>query len=178
MHENAKVAEAEYFLNRMVEDKNDSQAFHFLLSAFLSAARSVLQYALEEVKGNPQAQQWYDSKISGTPILKFFKGKRDLNIHQEPVGTKRHLAIEAQVPIHISESVRVVITRENGTIETRESTSVPAPPRKGESKSSISSKYFFNDWPGTEDAIILCQSYVVELRTLVEDGKTKRYIRG
>lgn len=178
MHENAKIAEAEFFLNRMLEAENDSQEFHFFLSAFLSAARSVLQYALEEVRGTPQAQQWYDSKISGTPILQFFKGKRDLNIHQEPVGTNRHLAIEEQVPIHISESVRVVITRENGTTEIRESSSVPAPARKGESKSSISSKYYFNDWPGTEDAIKLCQSYIVELRTLVEDGTTRRYIRG
>lgn len=178
MYENDKIAEAEFFLDLMFEANNDSRRFNFFLSAFLSAGRSVLQYALEEVKGTPQAQQWYDSKICGTPILKFFKGKRDLNIHQEPVGTNRHLAIEEQVPIHISESVRVVITREDGTTEIRGSSSVPVPPRKGESKSSISSKYFFNDWPGPEDAITLCQSYILELRTLVEDGTTKRYISG
>ena len=178
MHENLKLAETEYFLNNMTEHENDPSEFHFLLSAFLSAARSVLQYALEEVKGNPQAQQWYEAKIAGSNILKFFKGKRDINIHQEPVQTNQHITIALKETVHISEAVRVVITRGDGTTETHNSTGAASPPKQEESKSLRSSKYFFNDWSGTEDVVTLCHAYAAELRNLVTEGVANNYISG
>lgn len=50
MHELEKLKEAGYFARRMEASINDPKAFQYELSAFLSAARSVLQYAFEETK--------------------------------------------------------------------------------------------------------------------------------
>jgi hypothetical protein len=46
----AKLAEAEYFYGRMQAERYNDAAFLHNLSAFLAAARSVLQYALKEAK--------------------------------------------------------------------------------------------------------------------------------
>lgn len=48
MNERYKIGEAKYFLARMEESIRDRMAFRYNLSAFLSAARSVTQYAYEE----------------------------------------------------------------------------------------------------------------------------------
>lgn len=42
MHEEEKFKEAEYFLTQMINEKGNTEAFKFNLSAFLTAARSVL----------------------------------------------------------------------------------------------------------------------------------------
>lgn len=59
MFEQEKLKEAKYFYSRMKEERGqeDRESFKYNLSAFLSVARSVLQYALKEVDPgeNPQA---------------------------------------------------------------------------------------------------------------------------
>ncbi len=56
VHEATKIREAEYFLGQMLCTQNQLQHFTYNLSAFLSAARSVLQYALAEAKTKPNGQ--------------------------------------------------------------------------------------------------------------------------
>jgi hypothetical protein len=86
---------------------DDPEAFQYELSAFLSAARSVLQYALEEAKQKPNGQRWYEAQVSGNAVLKFFKDKRDLNIHAESVRPSRHIAVAITEHITFSESIRI-----------------------------------------------------------------------
>ena len=86
MSKTSKIKEAEYFLARMEAEQENRERFEFNLSAFLSAARSVLQYAYEEVKkAGTGEMKWYENSVSGTPIIGFLKDKRDNNIHIEPV---------------------------------------------------------------------------------------------
>jgi hypothetical protein len=71
MNERYKIGEAKFFLVRMEESfVEDRVAFRYYLSAFLSAARSVLLYAKEESikKGR---QQWYDETIAGNDVLSY-----------------------------------------------------------------------------------------------------------
>ncbi len=56
MYEKDKIIEAEYFYSRMSQEQNDRDAFRHNLSAFLSAARSVLQYALKEAETNTNSK--------------------------------------------------------------------------------------------------------------------------
>ncbi len=56
MHEKDKIIEAEYFYSRMKQEQHDRDAFRHNLSAFLSAARSVLQYALKEAETNTNSK--------------------------------------------------------------------------------------------------------------------------
>ncbi|MDQ7839356.1 MAG: hypothetical protein RDU59_12785 [Thermodesulfobacteriota bacterium] len=109
MHEQEKLKEARYFARRMEASIDDPEAFQYELSAFLSAARSVLQYALDEAKQKPNGQRWYEAQVSGNAVLKFFKDKRDLNIHAEPVRPSRHIAVAITEHITISESIRIEI---------------------------------------------------------------------
>src|SRR4030067_3783407 len=93
MHERYKICEAKFFLERMEESVHDRVAFRYYLSAFLSSARSVLQYAREESK-NTGGLDWYDTTVARSDVLGFFKDKRDVNIHGEPVNPSRNISIE------------------------------------------------------------------------------------
>jgi len=68
MNERYKIGEAKFFLARMEESLNDREAFRYFLSAFLTAARSVNQYAREEARSKGR-QQWYEETIAGNDVL-------------------------------------------------------------------------------------------------------------
>jgi PEP-CTERM motif len=73
MNELEKIREAEYFLGRMTEKRENRDAFRFNLSAFLSASRSVLQYAVKSARQHPGGQAWNDAHMidSGTNLPSF-----------------------------------------------------------------------------------------------------------
>jgi hypothetical protein len=75
-----KLREAEYFLGHMRPNEQYDQPFQYNLSAFLTAARSVLQYARKEVCGTPN-QQWYDEWSGSNDLVKRMAHQRDDNIH-------------------------------------------------------------------------------------------------
>jgi len=64
MNERYKIGEAKYFLARMEKSGLDPVAFQYNYSAFLSAARSVTQYAREESSSKGR-EQWYDETVPG-----------------------------------------------------------------------------------------------------------------
>jgi len=68
MNERYKIGEAKFFLAKMEESLHDSKTFRYYLSAFLTAARSVTQYAREETKAKGR-QQWYEETIAGNDVL-------------------------------------------------------------------------------------------------------------
>jgi hypothetical protein len=85
MNESQKLAEASYFLSHLAALESDPNAFAFELSGFLSAARSVLQYALEEARGKKGGENWYEQQVKAAPEIKYFRDKRNVSIHGEPV---------------------------------------------------------------------------------------------
>jgi hypothetical protein len=114
MNENLKIQEAEYFLSQMCEN-NERPFFNYNLSAFLTAARSVLQYAFEESKTKPNGKSWYDPAIQNRPVVKFFKDKRDINIHaSEPVNPSADINIGINDTISLSDEVFMDCTPEVG----------------------------------------------------------------
>jgi len=70
MNERYKIGEAKFFLARMKESVSDRVAFRYYLSAFLSAARSVTQYAREESRSKGR-QQWYEETVAGNDVLNY-----------------------------------------------------------------------------------------------------------
>lgn len=178
VHEQEKLKEARYFFRRMEASIDDPGSFQYELSAFLSAARSVLQYALEEAKKKPNGQRWYDAQVSGNAVLRFFKDKRDLNIHAEPVRPSRHIAVAITEHINISESIRIEIHREDGTTEIREHKEEPPVSTPQESSAEVKIRYLFVDWSGPEDAIDLSRQYLAALENSVKAGLSSRIISG
>ena len=74
MNERYKIGEAKFFLARMEESVGNRQAFRYFLSAFLAAARSVLQSAREESKSKG-GEEWYDKTIAGNVVLSYTSQK-------------------------------------------------------------------------------------------------------
>jgi|SRR3989344_9591 len=164
-----KLQEALFFYKKMEESVEVNFAFKYFLSAFLSASRSVLQYLLEEVKGETGGQYWYDNKISKSDILKFFKDKRDINIHKNPVEIKKGIGIKTQEKINISESVSIIVRDNKGNIKDKYFSK--SDPQKDNSKiaSTIEIVYSFDNWSGDENVLELSKKYLQELNKIVSE---------
>ena len=181
MYEEAKLAEAKYFYSQMSTNSDDREKFTYNLSAFLSAARSVLQYALEEARGKNGGQVWYDRQIAASHTLSFFKNKRDVNIHTEPVHPTKHLNITLTERIGIGDSASIIVEDANENIKSESSTETSqndSEPQPLSETESIAVHWVFSDWTGSEDIIALCQKYIDELNDLVKDGIKQRFLTG
>lgn len=176
MHEQSKIDEARYFLGQLRALVNERDQFNYNLSAFLSAARSPLQYAHKEASAKLGGQVWYDAQVAARPVVKFFKDKRDISIHANPVKPSAKIAVSVTDRLFISDSVSVTIHRKDGRTETVVSQPDPLPPPPEEVASSVEYKYFFQDWSGTEDVIALCEMYVNEVQAIVADGQTNGFL--
>jgi hypothetical protein len=179
MYENSKLAEATYFYSQMSADFNDRERFTYNLSAFLSSARSVLQYALEEAKTKSSGQQWYDNHMAGSSVLSFFKDKRDINIHFEPVKPVQHISVTATATVYLSASVSVTHTDAGGNILYQSPPETRKPElKKSDTPAVVTSRYVFTDWTGSEDVMALSQMYLDELQRVVKDGIHKGFLTG
>jgi len=176
MHEQVKIEEALYFLRRLHELVNERDQFNYNLSAFLSAARSPLQYAHKEVSAKVGGIAWYNSQVAASPVVKFFKDKRDISIHASPVKPSATIAVSVTDRLFISDSFSVTIYRKDGTIETTSSEPTPQPQAPVEVASSVEYKYFFQDWSGTEDVLALCEIYVNAVQSIVSDGRANGFL--
>jgi hypothetical protein len=183
MYELEKIKEAEYFYNQILKTEEDSEAFKYNLSAFLSAARSVLQFAREEAITKSKGQYWYDTCVSKKPIISFFKDKRDINIHREPVKTIKDITLSLTEALHLSVAmgpIRMVHKDKYGKIISEsisENQSEPEP-RKVEKQvpPKVTYRYRFDNWTGNEDIPTLCRQYLDELKIIAIDGKKKGFL--
>lgn len=181
MHESQKLKEAWYFLGQMHASVRDPHAFVHCLSAFLSASRSVAQYALKEAQAKSGGQAWYDGEVQAAkrPQMSFFKDERDVNIHAKPVGPKAVFTVEAHITLHIGGAAdyRVRFLNDQGQpVEITsqppepEHSAAPAPPAK-----QPELRYEFADRPG-DDLLVLCEQYLKELETLVKRGQQAGFV--
>jgi len=76
VNEDHKIEEAQYFLTKLANPELELREFSFELSAFLTAARSALQYALEEARSKSGGQAWDDTQIGASPAVKHTIGDR------------------------------------------------------------------------------------------------------
>ncbi|TES89891.1 MAG: hypothetical protein E3J87_11125 [Candidatus Cloacimonadota bacterium] len=179
MHERKKIREAKYFYSRMVQEQRNRDDFTYNLSAFLSSARSVLQYALTEAETKTAGKRWYNDCISASPVLKFFKDKRDINIHTEPIEPKAHYELTLTESIQLSESLSITVRDKNGNIKYQYSSDEPKPkPKKPETPAVTEIRYRFADWSGSEDVLTLCKKYIQELEDMIKDAVDTGFISG
>jgi hypothetical protein len=176
MHEAKKLKEAEYFLSQMEQTIDDFEKYYFNLSAFLSSARSVLQFCLKEAETKAGGQAWYDGQVTTKPIVKFFKDKRDINIHSNPLDIARSVNIQIQDTISISDSIHIVVRDKDGNIKDEYKSEPEVPPKKEFIPPVTSYSHQFDDWTGSEDVATLCSQYLAELKVIVQDGQSKSFI--
>lgn len=175
MHEREKLREAKYFYSRMREEQLNVEYFKHNLSAFLSSARSVLQYALSEAQ-RKRRQSWYDECISNSTILTFFKDTRDINIHIEPIISKAQHKLEYTLSLSPSLLTTLSAKGAKGNIIQQSFSDEPESKPKEPAVQEIT--YTFADWKGSEDVLTLCQKYIQELEHVVSDGIKENVIIG
>lgn len=156
MHERSKLIEARHFLDRMHAEHGNPAAFALELSAFMGAARSVLQYACREAKLKPGGQQWYDQTMAD-PLLCFFRDLRNNSIHKVPVKPLTKMKTEVAGFLNIGDDDDEIL--------------IPYP------HNTIVQQYEFQDRPG-EEVTDLSQRYLKALEGLVEDGIARGWITG
>ena len=160
MHEQDKIREAGYFLDRLREQvKKHDPNFRYSLSAFLSAGRSVLQYLHRRAKCGNQVKS-YEQKVSCNTVLKFFKDQRDINIHEHPVEISAKVTFHD--PVSLSDSLTILVRRGDGSEETFDSGEDLSNSEEGEQETKI--EYRFSDWGGSGDGEIV--------------GLSNEYLRG
>ena len=178
MHEQAKLREAEYFLRRMAAEQNDPVAFDYELSAFLTSARSVLMYAYAEAKPQPGGLRWYDGAVKTDASVLFFRDKRDVSVHHEPLVPARDVDIVvSDGAVLVSEMGVAVIVSESGGVKT----AVPmVPAARAESASgspaTVKYRHRFADWSGPEDIPTLGRRYLDALYPIVQDGVRRGFL--
>lgn len=180
MNEKKKLDEAKYFYSEMIIKQLDLKIFTYNLSAFLSSARSILLYALNEASSKTNGRKWYNKWISSSKILKFFRNKRNFNIHTKPIQPKANIKLKSRETIHLSDSLLIKIKDKDGKIAKQQVTLNNFEPLTEESEISVDRKiiYKFDDWHGNEDILYLCQMYIKELEKLIKDGIKKGFITG
>lgn len=166
-----KLLEARYFLDRMVENQAERNAFKYNLSAFLSAARSVTLIMQKEFVGVPRFADWYidqQDKMRADDMMKVLKDKRDVTIHEQPVDL--HACVEVSITEHITvtDSVSVTIIRADGTVEQRNSMPPSPPPAPTKTESTVKWRWFFDEVPDT-DVITVCKEYISKLESIVTE---------
>jgi hypothetical protein len=176
MYESEKIKEAEYFYSQMLKEISDRDRFKFNLSAFLSAGRSVLQYAREEAQSKPGGLGWYDAQVTANKITGFFKDKRDVNIHAEPVAVQANVSVGLTATLHVSESLSMVIRDPQGNVKGEYYSEPAQTPPLMDQPSTIDVRYVFDDWNGSEDIPTLCKQYLKELEVVVADGKARSFL--
>ena len=176
MHEQSKLNEATYFYSRMLSETGNRENLLFDLSAFLSAARSVLQYSLKEAQTKSGGQQWYEGHVTASRVLSFFKDKRDVNVHTKPIQISQHTSIELTEVIRVSESIHIKKFDQTGNLTGEYSSEPSQPPPAPEIPPKGSHRFTFPDWSGNEDVLQLCDLYLKELQRVVVDGQNKGFI--
>jgi len=178
-HEKEKLAEAHYFYGRMSEELHNRSSFVFNLSAFLSSARSVLQFANKEAKLKSGGHLWFDNHMNRSPILSFFKAKRDINIHEEPVKPLLHAEEILTGTVHFSGSLSITHFDATEKVLYQSPSEIPEPKAKKPDPPAIgTTRYRFTDWKGSEDVMTLSGIYLNELCRVVEDGIKKTFLTG
>lgn len=178
MNEQRKLDEATFFLTKMREVADNPVEFEHYLSAFLSASRSVLQYALEEAKTKSGGQRWYDAQVSGDAALWFFKDKRDVNIHVRPLGVMHEVTLTEKVTLNISESLRIESHGSDGRLEVLETHIAPEAITSQRSESTVKVKFTFPDWAGDHDVVSVCHDYLDKLTVFVGNAMGAGMITG
>jgi hypothetical protein len=182
MNERVKIAEAEFFPGQLQAvtaqaDPSREQVTH-LVSAFSTAARSALQYALDEAQSKRGGQAWYAAMVARFPVIRYFRDLRNVNIHERPVVPHRHVSVNLSETVRVGEQLGIGVRDKDGNVVNREVVSnQPATPMP--STAEVLTAFFFSDWTETKDDVPgLCAVYLDALKEVVAAGIEAGFVIG
>ena len=114
--------------------------------------------------------------MAARKILTFFKDKRDVNIHVEPVPFRADIAVHASEQVRLSESLTIEIFEGGRLVGRHESPPEQSEPESADEPATISTVYTFCDWVGGEDVFQLSRQYLNELKAIAVAGMKRGYL--
>jgi hypothetical protein len=104
-----KIAEAEFFLQRMAEVYTDMFAFNCFLSAYLSASRTTT-LALQQFKHIPGFRQWYEphrDRLRANRLAEFFLNMRNDHVHGGPYPVTGGIFHQGKACYHFAQPAQI-----------------------------------------------------------------------
>jgi hypothetical protein len=176
MHEREKLNESRHHLQEMERYVEAPDKFRYALSAFLSAGRSVPQFALIELKNNAGGKRWFDQQIATIPVVRFLKEQRNMSIHERPVMPAAEVNVTVMDIIQFSEAAIITKYDEQGKVIEERGFNSPPLSSSAVSPPLVTRAYFFTDWTGEEDVLTLCHEYVKILDAVLADGAAQGFL--
>jgi hypothetical protein len=151
-----KLEEARYFLSRMRSESQEPTPWPFTydLRAFVSAARSAVDYAQTEAKAQDRAREYYGLH-DASEVRTFFRGLRNDNLHVAPVHPSKSVHAGVTLVAHLgsTDDTRNEIVRAEASPTTRVVT------------------YTFAAWQGQGSGEVQdsCERYLRDIETLLAE---------
>jgi predicted P-loop ATPase/GTPase len=173
-----KLEEARFFFDEMKRNLEDDKIFSFYLSAFITAARSIIDnFMQKEFKNITGFTEWYQSKqeIIQSDDFKFFNQMRVATVHTNRIKPNKEVYMGiTESPISVTDSVDVKVVRagylveEHSSQDTKKTDTLSEPLEKNVSASSKAVKRHFKEYP-EKKLDELCQRYLQDLTKLVDE---------
>ena len=163
-HINSKIREASYFLKQMGACSENHEEFRFNLSAFLTSSRTASQYVLEAAR-KKQKESWYENYVRNTKFMKYFKEKRNFNIHEKNIPLSRDVELALSIigtKVFVDKGEKKYFSPGKEFMEVKRNEKV--------------SNFEFTDYPGKEDVLTLSTKYLKELKDFVVDAQKNNII--
>jgi len=164
-----KLFEAKYFLGRMIENQDKRNIFKYNLSAFLAAFRSVTMIMQEEFDKVPGFVNWYrvqQDRMKADDKMRLLNTKRTMTIHQKPVEPHALVSVSLTEQITVTDSVSVIVTRADGTVERYDSAPSEQQPVPAKTEAIVQWCWFFDEVSDI-DVVRLCQECMTKLESFV-----------
>jgi hypothetical protein len=160
---------------------------------FITIGRNIFQYALEEIGTQTEFRRLYDSYLEGRPLLKYFKGLRDSEIHIGPGGHQTIISATSRFrrekkngekPFPEHEDVKsepVVITYEMSKILVPSAELYSQYQEEGNSEFVEAIEkgipiYKKTEFEAETDLFKLCEKYIEEIELFLKYGLEKGFI--
>jgi len=122
----------------------------------------------------PGFKQWWSEKqeqVRTDDAMRLLNEKRVMTIHQQSVRPRGHVDITIEERITIGDSVSVILTHADDTVERREPEPI-TPPVATETGSRIEWRWYFDELP-EKDVLALCKEHIPKLDALVEECESR-----
>ena len=169
-----KLQESEYFLKLMTLTQAERDTFKYNLSAFLAASRSVTLIMQKEYDKISGFKQWWSEKqekMRSDDAMKLLNEKRVMTIHTQPVRPRAQVNVTIKEHITVSDSVSIVITHTDGTVDRRESELTP-PSVPAKTEGNTEWRWYFDELP-KKDVLTLCKEHIAKLDALVKECESR-----
>jgi hypothetical protein len=177
-----KLNEAKYFLGQMRSNTDNHVVFQYLLSACISALRSVTCFMQKEYAHTPNFSDWYKSKqaqMEADPMFSFFNKQRVITIHKKQIATQPQYifhspAIDTTKLVELGQMVsfKTIVSVDESGKQSQQITDIVDNVGALVGEGSTETQWLFDDLPQERnpdniDVLTLCNQQLEKIEAIV-----------